>query len=140
MEPGESLSDNSPAAPTSSSAWAGCWLIAVGTTSAPASASASAPAPETAAGTFFARTSLINGQGASLPLLAAERLGGSIRAFLGGHGHEGEAARPAAHFIHHEINLGDRAVLGEKILKIIFGGIIREIAHIQFSVHDDFFA
>jgi len=37
-------------------------------------------------------------------------------------------------------NLGDGAVLGEKILKIIFGGIIGEIAHIQFSVHDDFFA
>lgn len=68
-------------------------------------------------------------------LLAVEGRGGGIRCFLGAHGDEGEAPRLAAHPIEHEIHLGNGAVLGEEILKIVFGDVVGEISHVEFCVH-----
>ena len=48
------------------------------------------------------------------------------------HGDEREAARFAGHAIHHQRYFGDFAMLFEKILKIVFSGLKREITYVQF--------
>ena len=48
------------------------------------------------------------------------------------HGDEREPARFARHSIHHEMDFGDGAVLFEQILKIVLGGLKREITYVQF--------
>ena len=54
------------------------------------------------------------------------------------HGDERKAARSAGHAIHHQRDFGDLAVLFEKILKIVFSGLKREITYVQF--HCDFWS
>src|SRR5262249_41087463 len=48
------------------------------------------------------------------------------------HGNEREPARFAGHTVHHQADFIDRAILFEQILKIVLGGLKREIAYIQF--------
>jgi hypothetical protein len=48
------------------------------------------------------------------------------------HRDEREAARFTRHPVHHQMDFVDRAVLFEKILKIVLGGLKREITYVQF--------
>src|SRR6266542_6071904 len=79
---------------------------------------------------LFARTRLIDRECAPGNFLAVERSHG--RSSFGGvvHRDEREAAGLARHAIHHQRNLGDFAVLLEKILKIVLGGLKGEISYI----------
>ena len=67
-----------------------------------------------------------------------ESLDGGFGRFLGFHGDEGEATRLAAEFIHDHIHFGHRAISGEEILKLVFGGVEGKISHKQFGAHDDY--
>ena len=80
--------------------------------------------------TFFAGTGLVDGQGASLPLLAIQGLDGGVRSFLGSHADEGETARPPGHFIHDKVNRVDGAVLRKQILEVIFDDVKGQISHV----------
>src|SRR5439155_821309 len=51
---------------------------------------------------------------------------------------ERKAARFAGHAIHHQRYFADLAMLFEKILKIVFSGLKREITYVQF--HCDFWS
>jgi len=48
------------------------------------------------------------------------------------HCDEREAARFAGHPVHHQMDFVDRAVFFEQILKIVLGGLKREITYVQF--------
>ena len=48
------------------------------------------------------------------------------------HGDESEAAGLTGHPVHHEMDFVDRAMLFEQILKIVLGGLKREITYVQF--------
>ena len=47
-------------------------------------------------------------------------------------GDEREPARFAGHAVHHETDFTDLAMLFEQILKIVLGGLKREITYVQF--------
>jgi hypothetical protein len=83
----------------------------------------------------FASARFVDSQGASLKILAREGLDGRFRAFRRGHCDKTEAARTAAHAIGNKVNLGNRAMLLEKILQIILGGVEGKISHVQFRIH-----
>jgi hypothetical protein len=108
---------------------------AVTTTAAAAATSATAVTTAAAAGTFFTRAGDIDGKRAIVELCAIERFNGLLRFFLGGHGHETEAARASSHAIRHEVGFEDRAVLGEGVLKLVFRDVEGKISNKQLIIH-----
>src|SRR4029077_12008065 len=74
----------------------------------------------------------VNVKRAAAQFLAVERAhrGAALRGVT--HGDEREAARFACHFVHHEMDFFDSAVFFEQILKIVLGGLKREITYVQF--------
>ena len=88
--------------------------------------------------TLFARTRFTDTQRASVQFLAVERADSSFRLGFFIHGDERKAARFAGHAVHHQRYFADLAMLFEKILKIVFSGLKREITYVQF--HCDFWS
>src|SRR5204863_2721429 len=88
--------------------------------------------------TLFAGTRFTDTQRASVQFLAVERADGSFRFGFFIHGDERKAARFAGHAVHHQRYFADLAMLFEKILKIVFSGLKREITYVQF--HCDFWS
>src|SRR5438128_1669291 len=80
-----------------------------------------------AAVAFFARASFIDREGAAFPIFAIQGLDGGLGPFLGIHGGESEAAGPSGYFIHDDIDLIDRAVLGKHVPEVGFGDVKGEI-------------
>src|SRR4026207_1506970 len=85
--------------------------------------------------TLFARTRFADTQRASVQFLAVERADGSFRFGFFIHGDERKAARFAGHAVHHQRYFADLAMLFEKILKIVFSGLKREITYVQFHCY-----
>src|SRR5712692_4005862 len=81
---------------------------------------------------LFACACFVDVECAPGDFFAVERGHGSVSFGFIAHGDEGEAARFAGHSIHHQRHFADFAVLFEKILKIVFGGLKGEISYIQF--------
>ena len=50
-------------------------------------------------------------------------------------GDEGETAGAAAHAVHHQVGFKDGAMIGESVLKIVFGGVEGKISNVQFITH-----
>src|SRR5207253_69204 len=88
--------------------------------------------------TLFARTRFADTQRASVQFLAVKRADSSFRFGFFIHGDERKAARFAGHAVHHQRYFADLAMLFEKILKIVFSGLKREITYVQF--HCDFWS
>jgi hypothetical protein len=109
------------------------------TTAAAATATAAefttTTAAATAAGAFFTRASNVNREGASIQLLAVHGINGFLRFFRRTHGDECEAARAAAHPVHHQVGFNDRAVRSECVLEVVFGGVEGKISNKQFRTH-----
>jgi hypothetical protein len=105
-------------------------------TAATTPATAAIPAATaTAAGPFFARPGNVNSEVPPVQAGAIQGIHGFLGFFLGAHGDESESARAAAVAIRHEIGFEDRAVRGESVLQIIFGGVEGEISDKQFVIH-----
>src|ERR1043166_3317806 len=85
--------------------------------------------------TLFASARFIHGQSATLHFLAVQ--GGHSRVGFRrvGHRDERKAAGAAGGAVHHEGDVGDFAMLFEKILKIVFSGLKREITYVQFHCY-----
>jgi hypothetical protein len=112
--------------------------VAAATISAPLAAASTAEAAAGAArgaGEFLAGTRFVDGQIATLEILAMKLIHGALRLFIRGHGHEAEAARFAGHFILNEDGLADRSGGGEEIQKIVFGGVEGKIPDVKFVTH-----
>ncbi len=85
--------------------------------------------------TLFARPGDIHGEGAPIQGMAIHRLNGLLRLLCCAHGDEAESARTARRTIHHQVCLRDRAVRGERVLQVVFGGIEGNISNKQFITH-----
>ena len=48
-------------------------------------------------------------------------------------------ARPAGGPVHHQVGFSDRAVGGERILQIVFGGVEGKVSNKQFTTHVMFY-
>lgn len=96
---------------------------AVGTFAAitAASAAAGAAIEALAGGAFFARASLVDGQGAALKVFLMEHGDGFFGVCLGGHFDERKAAGTARGSILHDADRNDAAGLGKVVLQVIFG-------------------
>jgi hypothetical protein len=104
-------------------------------TAAPTAIAASATPAATAAAVFFTRTGFIDSQGAALNFLAREGRDGGLGGFRGAHGDKREAARTSTHAIGDQVNFGDRPVLGEKVLQVVFCCVEGKISYVQFRIH-----
>jgi hypothetical protein len=96
-------------------------LTAASAAAAAAATVAAAGTAAAAAGTLFAGTGFVDGEITALDVLAVDLRDGSLGAFRGGHGHEGEAAGTVGGTIHHEVDFGDGTAGGEKVLQVVFG-------------------
>jgi hypothetical protein len=88
-----------------------------------------AAAPALLRRTLFTRTRDIHGQCAALKFLVMELLDGFVGLLLSAKFDEGKATGFAGHFIHHKIDGSDNPNLREMILKIIFHGLIGQVAY-----------
>jgi len=79
--------------------------------------------------TLFARPGDIHGERASIDGFAIHRLNGLLRLLGCAHGDEAESARTARRPVHHQVCFRDRAVCGERVLQIVFGGIEGKISN-----------
>jgi len=69
------------------------------------------------------------GQRAALKFLVMELFNGLVRLVRIGEFNEREAAGFAGHFVHHQIDRVNSASLGKIILKIIFHGLVGQVAY-----------
>ena len=92
------------------------------------------PFPTAGTGAIFARTRFAYIEGTSIQFAAIDRADRGLGLGIVVHRDEGEAARFAGHSVHHQANFVDGAVLFEQILKIVLGGLKREITNVQFHL------
>ena len=98
-----------------------------------AAAAATAAAAE-AAGARFLRTGFVDSQGATAEIGAIQLLSRGLRLFSGAHGDEREATWATGHFVHGDVNVGDGTELAKGLTELVFGGLERHIADVQFRV------
>jgi hypothetical protein len=119
--------------------------MAVAITAAPASTrsaavatittSATASAEALARRTFLARTSFIDREGTALKVFLVERGNGFFGVSRRSHFDERKAAGTAGGSILHDADRNNAASLGKKVLEIVFGRGVSEVAHKQLSCH-----
>jgi hypothetical protein len=105
------------------------------TTSTAAPSITTAPTATGAGSTFFPWTSLVNRQRSSVHFLAVQSLDRCFCALAGFHGNETKASRATTKFIHQQIDVGYRTVLGKKILEFVLSCTIREIPDVKSCTH-----
>jgi hypothetical protein len=71
----------------------------------------------------------------TVELLAIQCVNGLLGFFGGAHGDETKSPGTAAHAVHHQVGFHDRAVRGERVRQIVFGGVEGKISDKQFSTH-----
>src|SRR6266404_6300532 len=113
--------------------WDGRFLVAIAPATVPATVLTAAAA--TAGRTLFARPGDVDGEGASVNGFAIHRLDGLLRLLGRAHGDETEPARTAGGPVGHQVGFGDRAVGGEGILQVVFGGVEGNVSDEQFITH-----
>jgi hypothetical protein len=82
--------------------------------------------------TLFPRTCFVNGQRPAIKFMAVERAHRGVGLCVIVYRDERKAARFTGHPVHHQMDFVDGAVLLEQILKIVLGGLKREITYVQF--------
>lgn len=122
-----------PAAATATAATA---AAAATTATEAAAATAAAAATEAAAATTAAaatltRTSLVDGEVATIDVLAVERSDRSVAFLSRGELDETEATGATGFAIHDEGRAGDVAVSREELAKLILSGLEREITDVK---------
>jgi hypothetical protein len=105
------------------------------TTTTAAAAKFTPATAATAARTLFTRARNVDRERASVQLLAVHGINGFLRFLRGPHGYEREAARAAAHPIHHQVGFNDRAMGSKCVLEVVFGGVEGKISNKQFRTH-----
>src|SRR3569833_2894199 len=104
-------------------------LVTSLTTAVTAPIATAAATPTLLRSAFFARTRDIHRQGPALKILIVELLDGFVGILRVSKLDEREAAGFTGHFVHHEIDRVNSASLGKIILKIIFHGLVGQVAY-----------
>src|SRR5207253_10071859 len=105
------------------------------TAAATTAAAAPAPAESAAAATRLLWPRLVDRQRSPAEALFVELGDRILRILIGRHFHEREAARPAGLAIPHHVHGRDVAGFRKERREIVFIGVVREIANIQFVAH-----
>jgi hypothetical protein len=84
---------------------------------------------------FFASSGDVYSQVAPVHVGAIQGADGFLGFFLRTHRNKSESAWPAGGAVHHQVRFDDRAVGGESVLEIVFGGVEGEISDKQFIIH-----
>ena len=77
----------------------------------------------------------VDGERASINGLAVEGLDGLLGLFGRAHGDETEPAGTASGPVQHQVGFHDRAVRGERVLQVVFGGVEGKVSYEQFITH-----
>jgi hypothetical protein len=96
---------------------------------------ATSAATAAAAAVFFTRTCFVDSQGAALNFLAGQSRDSCLGGFRRAHADEREPARTSGHAVCDEVDLGDRSMLSEEVLQVVFSCVEGKISHVQFSIH-----
>ena len=113
------------------------YLVAVTTTTTGSTAGATAAAAA-ATGVFATGTArfhgfgFVDGQVTSVMVLAMKGVDGALAFFGAAHGDKTEAAGAAGFPIHDQVGFSDGAVLSEKLVQVLFGGLEGKISYVQF--------
>ncbi len=85
--------------------------------------------------TFFTRTGDVDSQIATIDILAVQGLDSGFSRFRGFHGDEGKTTRTTRELVHHQVDLDDPAVSGEKVVQVVFDRVEGKISYEQLSTH-----
>ena len=88
-----------------------------------------------AARALFARLGDVDGKGAAIHFLAVQGFNGFVGFLDGTHGDKTKPARTAGFPVHHQVGFSDRAMRGERVIQVVFGGIEGKVSNIQFIAH-----
>jgi hypothetical protein len=105
------------------------------TATATKATSATAESTATACWTFFARTSFVNSDGATIKLFTIPELNSSLSCFLGVHFYETETAGSASHFVGYDTGFFYITGLGKGLSQTVLGGVVRQTTNIQLRCH-----
>jgi hypothetical protein len=80
----------------------------------------------------FHRLGFVDGQVTTVMVLAMQGVDGLLAFFGAAHGDETEAAGAVGFTIHDQVGFSDGAVLSEKLVQVLFGGLEGKISYVQF--------
>ncbi len=122
------------AAATATTAAVAAATAAVAAAAATAAVAAAA-ATAAAAAAAFTRAGLVDDQGAAADVAAVDGRDRLLRLVFARHFDEAEAARLARVAVGDDLGAGDVACFGEQVMEILVGGLIAQIADIEFGCH-----
>jgi len=109
---------------------------AASTTAAAAVAAATAATASAAAAAAFTRAGLVDNQGASADIAAIDGGDCLLRFVFGRHFDEPKAASFAGVAVGDDLRGSDVAGFGEQLMELLVGGLIAQIADIEFGCHN----
>src|SRR5262245_17596183 len=105
------------------------------TSTAVLTARATSTATATTGRALFAGPGDVHGQITTIQGSPVHRLDGLLCLFGRSHCYERKAARASAHAVHHQVCLDHRAMRGERVMQVVFRGVVGEISHKQLRTH-----
>jgi hypothetical protein len=82
----------------------------------------------------FHRLGFVDGQVATVVVASMERLDGLLALFRVAHGDETESTGAIGFAIHDQVGFFDGAILSEKLVQVLFGGLEGKISYVQFHI------
>jgi hypothetical protein len=84
----------------------------------------------TARAARFHRLGFVDGQVTAIMVLAMKRINGALAFFGAAHGDKTKTAGAVGFAIHDQVGFSDSAVLSEKLVQVLFGGLEGKISHV----------
>src|SRR6185503_2082258 len=107
-------------------------LVATATAAAITTAAAAVfTATATTASALFARLGHVDGQSAAVHFPAVQGFNGLVGFLDGAHGDKSKTARTSGFPVHHQVGFSDRAMRGERVIQVVFGGVEGKVSDIQ---------
>jgi len=76
----------------------------------------------------------VDRQFAAVVALAMQGIDGALAFVVAAHGDEAKAARAIGFTVHDQAAIGDGAMLSEKLVEVLLGGLEGKISHVQFHI------
>ena len=129
------LGSRATAAAAAAVATAAAAAVATAAATAAAVATAAAAVATAAAAAVLTRLGLVDLERTVLNALAVEGLDRGLGGLVRAHLDEGEAAGAARLTVHHDVDVGHLAVLGEELPDVVLGGLERKVAAVDALTH-----
>jgi hypothetical protein len=115
-------------------------VSATATTTTTATTEATTATTTATTGTRLSLFGLVDAQRPAFEYGAVHLLNRRLRKLRIAHGHEAEASRLTGRAIHHDVDIGDFANLGERSAQDVLRGVEGQIAHVKSIAHRDVFS